>query len=426
MSGGCPVSGAVFPSSESLERSVKFSVDNQISSLSSPLLDGGKLQLSRLAPGRCKVPLKRTQISASYNSSKPSVPLFDVFTQALWGKGLPPGALVQVARETWGGVWRIMMGQLAPQSPDGVYRRPQSQFRDRVRKGGKYPPEQGRYHLYAALSCPWAHRTLIVHALKGLGDAVPVSVAVPGDSGLWEFRPNKSEGDKGHTSLKPTKDRANGCDQLKEVYGLINGGYNGRATVPMLWDSKTREVVNNESAEIIEILNSSFNEYAEHPDLDLSPAHLQKEIDDWNGEIYENVNNGVYRCGFATSQESYSSSVEKLFMTLDKVDNHLESHRYLCGDCLTLADVRLFTTLLRFDAVYYSLFKCSRRRVSEYPRLAGFLRELYQMPSVAGTCDVDIIVQSYFGTLFPLNPGGIVPVIPYAATAEGLLLPHNR
>eukprot|EP00897_Mesotaenium_endlicherianum_P002706 jgi/Mesen1/2463/ME000158S01661 len=279
-------------------------------------------------------------------------------TGLLWGKGLPPGMLVHVAREVWTALWRTMMGQLAPSSQSGAYQRPSSAFRDRVAP---------------ALSCPWAHRALIVHSLKGLGDAVPLSVAV------------------------------------KDVYASREGGYDGRCTVPMLWDGQSREVVNNESADIIQILNSTFNDYAKNPTLDLAPPGALADMAKWDHEIYHNVNNGVYRCGFAQSQQAYDEAEASLFASLDKIDAHLAGSRFLCGDDLTLSDVRLFTTLYRFDAAYYILFKCCRQKVSEYEHLSRYLRDIYEANSGSGG---DAITQSYFGTLFPLNPGGIVPAIP--------------
>eukprot|EP00271_Cylindrocystis_brebissonii_P010411 TRINITY_DN265_c0_g3_i1.p1 TRINITY_DN265_c0_g3~~TRINITY_DN265_c0_g3_i1.p1 ORF type:complete len:503 (+),score=77.75 TRINITY_DN265_c0_g3_i1:264-1772(+) len=416
--------------------------------------------------------------------------------QALWGRGLPPGLLVQVAKEVWGGGWQVMMAQLAPRSSTGAYERPQSAFRNRIEVGGNHPPEGGgRYHLYAALSCPWAHRALIVHTLKGLGDDVPLSIAVPGPSGLWEFQSatatttaakavaaaagsaikppaeprrgggrgglqgrshervsGSAMGDMGkgvgesaahaeveggggrgigaqeeERRLVPTVDRSHGCARVKDVYGLRSGGYDGRCTVPMLWDSKTREVVNNESADIIEILNSAFDGIAGHgAAVNLAPVGLEEEIQSWNLQVYPNVNNGVYRCGFATSQGAYLDSLRSLFATLDDLDAHLADHRYLCGETFTLADVRLFTTLVRFDAVYHTLFKCNEQKIAEYEHLGGYLRDVYQLPGVSSTCDMNAILDSYFGSLFPLNPGGIVPPLPRVSTHAQLMKPHAR
>jgi glutathionyl-hydroquinone reductase len=180
----------------------------------------------------------------------------------------------------------------------------------------------------------------------------------------------------------------------------------------MLWDTHTYSIVNNESAEIIEILNSEFNEYAQHPELDLAPIALQDAIATWNDTIYHTVNNGVYRCGFAQTQAAYDRAYTELFATLDRIDELLATQAYLCGDLLTLADIRLFTTLIRFDLVYYTLFKCNRRRVRDYANLQPYLTKIYQLHGVAATCDFPTILQDYHGNLFPLNPGGIIPQLP--------------
>ncbi|CAM6095598.1 unnamed protein product [Calypogeia fissa] len=341
--------------------------------------------------------------------------------KALWGRGLPPGALVDIARQLWGTGWQVMMGQLAPSRNEGEYDRPQSQFREKSVQG----VEKGNFHLYAATTCPWAHRALIVHSLKGLGDAVPVSVAVPGASGLWEFSP-ATKSSEGNGIYPGTEDKANGKARLLDVYKGRKGGYEGRATVPMLWDQSQREVVNNESADIIEILNSDFNDLASNPGLDLAPASLKADIDRWNGIIYNNVNNGVYRCGFAQGQKAYEGALDSLFITLDMVEEHLASSRYLCGDSLTLADVRLFTTLYRFDPVYNTLFKCTKQKLVEYPNLSGYLRDIYQIPGVAVTCDLEAIMDGYYRVLFPLNPGSISPAIPRSSQPAALMRPHNR
>ncbi|XP_024386352.1 uncharacterized protein [Physcomitrium patens] len=347
--------------------------------------------------------------------------------QNLWGRNLPPGALVSVVKEVWTTGWLTMMAQLAPPTDKKDYSRPTSQFRGRLPSPSSAKP--GQYHLYVALACPWAHRTAIVHSLKRLGDAVPISVAVPGSTGLWEFAPKVGVNSKSGVvaeRLRPTLDRANGQKLVMDVYKSQQGGYNGRSTVPMLWDSLQKRVMNNESSDIIEILNSDFNHLAENPDLDLAPADLKSQIEEWNEFIYPNINNGVYRCGFAQSQEAYDSAVESLFNALDKLEAHLAGSRYLCQDTFTLADVRLFTTLFRFDAVYQILFKCSKQKLKEYPNLEGYMRDIYQIPGVASTCDMDAIMHGYYKVLFPLNPGGISPAMPRVADSASLLEPHNR
>lgn len=204
------------------------------------------------------------------------------------------------------------------------------------------------------------------------------------------------------------------------------GGYDGRCTVPMLWDVKKKEVVCNESYDIIELFNSGLNEVAMNPDLDLAPAELKGRIDEWNRIIYPSINNGVYRCGFAQSQEAYDTAVNELFSALDKVDDHLKSSRYLCGGKLTLADVCLFTTLIRFDLVYNVMFKCTKKKVVEYPNLYGYMRDIYQIPHVAETCNLEAMMDGYYKFLFPLNPGNIRPVMPTDSDHESLLQSHNR
>lgn len=358
------------------------------------------------------------------------VDVFKKVSQMLWGRGLPPQILVVAVRTAWSSGWKTMMKQLAPSDPRGSYTRPDSAFRGRP-SNPVDSSEVGRYHLYAALACPWAHRALIVRALKGLEDAVGVSIASPGLNGPWEFPISTSNYPSNPSTagyLRPTVDIANGCRTLKEVYARRNGGsgYDGRATVPMLWDTLRNDVVNNESADIIDILNSDFNQVARYPQLDLSPPFLRDQIKRWNDIIYPNINNGVYRCGFAQSQGAYEIAVQCLFDTLDSLELHLSASRYLCGDILTLADVRLFTTLFRFDPVYHILFKCSKKKLSEYPNLYGYMLDIYQMPRVASTCELQAIMDGYYRVLFPLNPGGIQPVVPDSFEPASLNRDHNR
>ncbi|KAL0418614.1 UNVERIFIED_CONTAM: Glutathionyl-hydroquinone reductase YqjG [Sesamum radiatum] len=214
-----------------------------------------------------------------------------------------------------------------------------------------------------------------------------------------------------------------GRKTLKQVYNLRRGGYNGRL---FQWDADQKEVVCNESYDIIELFSSGLNEISSNPGLDLSPPPLKKKMDEWNQVIYPNINNGVYRCGFAQSQEAYDSAVNELFNTLDMVDEHLGSSRYLCGDALTLADVCLFTTLIRFDIVYNVLFKCTKKKLIEYQNLHGYMRDIYQIPKVAATCNLGAIMDGYYKMLFPLNPSNIRPVIPSGCEHEMLSKPHNR
>ncbi|KAK9160238.1 hypothetical protein Syun_006579 [Stephania yunnanensis] len=322
-----------------------------------------------------------------------------------------------------------MMSQLAPSDHSGSYSRPPSKFRANFKSlpTSRQNPLP-RLHLYAALPCPWAHRALIVRALKGLEDFVPVSIASPGIDGSWEFidaREGNDVVDNGG-ALAPSLDMANGCRSIREVYRLMAGGYDGRSTVPMLWDVERRVVFCNESYDIIELFNSGFNNVAGNPVLDLCPPSLKGKIEEWNAVIYPNVNNGVYRCGFAQSQEAYDLAVNGLFSTLDMVDDHLADSRYLCGDVLTLADICLFTTLIRFDLVYNVLFKCTKKKVVEYSNLHAYMRDIYQIPKVAATCNLNAMMDGYYKFLFPLNPGNIRPVMPSGSEHAILSKPHNR
>lgn len=299
------------------------------------------------------------------------------------------------------------MSKLAPSSKSGEYIRPESQFRQTIGVDQPYPPAASRYQLIVGMGCPWAHRTLVVRALKGLEAAISVVTVSPSpNAGIWVFDQEML-----------------GCQTLPDLYDLARPGYEGRCTVPVLWDSETQSIVNNESAEIIVILNEAFNSYASHPDLDLYPTDLRDTIDTWNDRIYHAVNNGVYRCGFAQTQIAYDKACDELFAVLDELDGVLASQRYVCGDRPTLSDVRLFTTLFRFDIVYHGLFKCNRRRIQDYLHLGPYLRDLYQLPGVAQTCDLNSVKRDYYGNLFPLNPGGIIPSGPDLANLNAR---HDR
>ncbi len=320
---------------------------------------------------------------------------------------LPPKLLIQSAKFIWTTMWKTMMQSLAPGDRSGSYQRPESQFRTTIGSDSIYVAEADRYALYIGYGCPWAHRTLVMRALKGLESTIAVEVAIPSnDQGIW---------------LLETASES--CKTIPELYQLSRSGYSGRSTVPILWDKKTKTIVNNESGDIIEILNSAFNEFALYSDRDFYPEDLKSNIDDWNEKIYHAVNNGVYRCGFAQTQEAYDQACDELFAMLDEIESVLNQQRYLCGDRLTLVDVRLFTTLFRFDVVYYSLFKCDRQRISDYPNLGAYLRDLYQIPGIADTCRLEDVKRDYYGNLFPLNPGGIIPSTP---NVSRLLLAHDR
>ncbi len=325
------------------------------------------------------------------------------------GRSLPPGTVIKLGKFVWTTMWQTMMAQMAPRNAAGEYLRPASQFRQMIssQAGAAYPPAVGRYQLFVGWGCPWAHRTLVVRALKGLEATIAIVIVEPSP----------------HTGMWVLTQPEHGCQTLPDLYQKAQPGYNGRYTVPVLWDAQTGTIVNNESAEIIVSLNAEFNAFARNPALDLYPTDLKAAIDDWNERIYTDVNNGVYRCGFAQTQTAYAQACQTLFTTLDAIESTLAVQRYLCGDRLTLADVRLFTTLIRFDIVYYGLFKCNQRRIQDYPHLSGYLRELYQLPGIADTCQLDIIKRDYYGNLFPLNPGGLIPVGPDLTV---LTAPHGR
>ncbi|KAM7496141.1 hypothetical protein LguiA_020555 [Lonicera macranthoides] len=372
---------------------------------------------------------RHSTIKMSLNNPPPQNPnpnLLKTLTNLLWGKSLPPQLLISTVRSTWSATWHLMMSQLAPSDPTGIYTRPTSQFRSNLTQFSRQKQSTTTLHLYVGLPCPWAHRTLIVRALKGLEDAVPVSIAAPGMDGSWEFKDNQDKVILDRDRLVPGLDNVNGCRTLREVYKLRRGGYDGRSTVPMLWDSAKKEVVCNESYDIIELFNSGLNGLARNSDLDLSPPELKKEIDEWNRIIYPAINNGVYRCGFAQSQEAYDIAVNELFSRLDMLDDHLSGSRYLCGERMTLADICLFTTLIRFDIVYNVLFKCTKKKLIECPNLHGYMRDIYQTPKVAGTCNLEAIMDGYYKILFPLNPGDIRPTIPSACEHKALAEPHRR
>jgi putative glutathione S-transferase len=283
----------------------------------------------------------------------------------------------------------------------GEFVRTTAAFRNRITADGasSYPAEPGRYHLYVSLACPWAHRTLIFRALKRLEEVVSVSIVDPvmAEDG-WEF--GDGPGD--------IPDFVNGFRYLREVYTAADPAFSGRVTVPVLWDKQTRTIVNNESAEIIRMLNSAFDAFTPAR-TDYYPAALRERIDEINAMVYERVNNGVYRCGFAGSQKAYEAAFDRLFSALDEVEARLAASRYLVGDTPTEADWRLFTTLARFDAVYYVHFKCNHRRIAEYPHLSRYLRELYRVPGVAATVNVDHIKRHYYMSHPHLNPSRILP-----------------
>jgi len=283
----------------------------------------------------------------------------------------------------------------------GEFVRRDSTFRSWITADGSsgFPAEPGRYHLYVSLACPWAHRTVIFRMLKRLEDIVSLSVVEPvmPEQG-WMFG----------SAANGTADSVNGFEYLHQVYTSAASSYTGRVTVPVLWDKSTRTIVNNESAEVIRMLNSAFNAYTDVK-TDYYPQSLRAKIDEINTLVYARINNGVYRCGFAGSQAAYERAFDALFSALDRVEEMLADSRYLAGETLTEADWRLFTTLVRFDAVYYLHFKCNLRRIAQYPNLSRLLSELYRVPGIAATVNMDHIKRHYYLSHKHLNPSGIVP-----------------
>ena len=297
---------------------------------------------------------------------------------------------------------------------EGRFQRESARFRDWVSANSddRFAAAPGRYHLYVSMACPWAHRTLIMRELKGLTDAIGVSVVSPLmlENG-WTFR--REEGSTG--------DQLADREFMYQVYTAAAPDYTGRVTVPVLWDTQHATIVSNESADILRMLNSAFNGITGNH-VDYYPAALRDSIDAWNARIYPAINNGVYRAGFATTQAAYEEAYDEVFAELVHIDEHLASHRYLAGDTLTEADIRLFTTLIRFDAVYHGHFKCNLRRIEDYSNLANYLRELYQWPGIAETVDFDHIKRHYYASHDTINPTGIVPYGPLL----DLERPHDR
>jgi len=316
------------------------------------------------------------------------------------------------------GVWHDVWYET--EKTDGRYVRQDSSFRSWVTKDGSAGPsgdtgfaaEPGRYHLYVSLACPWAHRAIILRRLKGLDDMISMSVvnSLMGSEG-WTF--------DGGPGVVP--DDINHASRLHEVYTKAEPNFTGRVTVPVLWDKQQNTIVSNESSEIIRMLNSAFDDVGATPG-DYYPESQREEIDKLNDYIYPNINNGVYRAGFAGTQDAYNEAVVSLFDALDTLEERLSSRRYLTGDTITEADWRLFTTLVRFDPVYVGHFKCNIRRLRDYPNLWGYVCELYQQPGIADTVDIDYIKAHYYASHTHINPTGVVPRGPeldYSA-------PHGR
>jgi putative glutathione S-transferase len=293
----------------------------------------------------------------------------------------------------------------------GRFVRKEPFFRGSVTADGSsgFKAEPGRYHLYLSYACPWAHRTLIYRALKGLEEQISLSVVNPlmREHG-WTFEPAKGV----------IADSINGARYLHQVYTAALPDYTGRVTVPVLWDRETSTIVNNESAEIIRMFDRELSNLSSSAPM-FCPPELEKEIDEINQLIYERVNNGVYRAGFATTQEAYEEAVTALFEILDELETRLGDQRYLLGDQITEADWRLFTTLIRFDPVYYGHFKCNLRRLVDYPNLWRYTRDLYHVPGVAGTVRFDHIKSHYYGSHPTINPTGVIPAGPVLDLESG-------
>jgi putative glutathione S-transferase len=305
------------------------------------------------------------------------------------------------------GEWRVDAYETTDES--GEFDRQETTFRNRIGEDDRFPAEADRYHLYICRACPWAHRAAMTRRLKGLEDAVSLSLVQPEryDQG-WEFS------DEQHDPLY-------GKDYLREIYTEADPAFTGRVTVPVLWDTERETIVNNESAEIMRDLDTAFDDLATR-DVDLYPAGRRDEVDRLIDEIYDPINNGVYRAGFADTQEAYDRAVGELFDALDRWEAALDDQRYLAGDVLTEADVAMFATLVRFDHVYHTHFKCNRRAIHEYDNLWNYTKELYQLPGVAETVNVDHVVRHYYRSHGEINPKRLVPTGPDIDFAE----PHDR
>ncbi|HZO92631.1 MAG TPA: glutathione S-transferase family protein [Candidatus Baltobacteraceae bacterium] len=302
------------------------------------------------------------------------------------------------------------------QSEAGEFVRQDDAFRGWIRADGSgdYPVEAGRYHLYVSLACPWAHRTIIVRTLKGLEDAIGMTIVDPLRDELgWAFRdvPGASP-----------RDPVNGFAYLAEAYRASDPHYHGRVTVPVLWDTRTKRIVSNSDDDIMRMFETELNALAERPQLNLYPDPLRGEIDALNARIYDRLNNGVYKAGFATSQRAYEHAARGVFAILDELDARLATRRFLFGSRQTESDWRTFVTLIRFDPVYVGHFKCNLRRIADYPNLSAYLRDLYQTDGVAGTVSFDHIKRHYYMTHDEINPTRIVPIGP----AQDLSEPHGR
>ncbi|URE43755.1 Glutathione S-transferase, C-terminal domain [Musa troglodytarum] len=310
---------------------------------------------------------------------------------------------------------KMARSALDEMTESGAFNRTPSTFRDFISKDktSQFPAESGRYHLYISYGCPWASRCLAFVKLKGLDKAI--SYTESDEHFGWVF-PSSTE----EPGAEP--DPLNGAKSIRELYELASSNYVGKYTVPVLWDKKLKTIVSNESAEIIRMFNTEFNDIAENADLDLYPSHMQALIDEANEWIYDRINNGVYKCGFAKKQGPYDEAVEKLYDALDKCEEILSKQRYICGNTLTEADVRLFVTLIRFDEVYAVYFKCNKKLLREYPNLFNYTKDMYQIPGMSSSVNMAHIKKHYYGSHPSLNPFGIIPVGPGIDYSS----PHDR
>lgn len=308
----------------------------------------------------------------------------------------------------------------------GAFTRTASTFRNFISKdkSSQFPAESGRYHLYISYACPWASRCLSYVKLKGLDEAISYTAVKP----KWE---RTKEGEQHFGWVFPISsteepgaepDFLNGARSIRELYELASSNYSGKYTVPVLWDEKLKTIVSNESSDIIRMLNTEFNDIAKNANLDLYPSHMQATIDEVNEWVYDMINNGVYKCGFATKQGPYDEAVAKLYQALDKCEEILSKQRYICGNALTEADVRLFVTLIRFDEVYAVHFKCNKKLLREYPNLFNYTKDIYQIPGMSSTVNVEHIKKHYYGSHPTINPYGIIPAGPNIDYSS----PHDR
>ena len=347
-------------------------------------------------------------------SNDGSEPVFKGINLLEWSGGvLPQGWIVHGAKTTWNGIWLALMQELAPQKKDGSYERPKYAF-DKVivpRANAEFPVQSGRYHLYVGNPCPWCHRVELVLALRNLHPHISVSHMLDdpekASRGGWIF-----EG----------RDPVFGARDLRGVYMSVEPNYTGRCTAPFLVDKKLRKAVSNESSKIVRMLNDF--DIGKGPNVDLCPENLRGEIDELNGFVYENINNGVYKCGFATSQEAYDRAERNLHDALKKVDERLQTRKFLHGDKITESDVFLYPTAVRFDMVYAGLFRCGRRRIRDYTNIQRWMEDVHALARVHETFDAEGARKSYYRQMFPLNPSLIVPGGP-TATDVGLVDPPS-